>query len=128
MKKTLLCIILAIISIFSFTFVACSPSGGGGGGNPGPVANAELDEYNQIVSQIKDVFTQKTVGEQPLSAELYASSQESAIDTMFAMMNADTSKAVSEDNDYYAFGIDFSTMTARIAGYATISNYLHFTA
>ena len=119
MKKALLCIILAIISIFSFTFVACGPNGGG---NPGPVANAELDEYNQIVNQIKDVFAEKTVGEQPMSAKVFASSQESAIDTMFAMMNADTSKAVSEDNDYYAFGIDFSTMTARIAGYAA-NNY-----
>ena len=122
MKKTFLCIILAIISIFSFTFVACSPSGGGGGGNPGPVANAELDEYNQIVNQIKNVFTQKSSGEQPMSAELFASSQESAIDTMFAMMNADASKEESADSDYYAFGIDFSTMTARIAGYAA-NNY-----
>ncbi len=148
MKKTLCCIILALISIFSFTFVACSPKGGGGGPS-GPVANAELDEYNQIVEQMKDVFAQ--VANQPASmsanalakanngngekqlngamgASLYnsqtyiASSKESLISGMFAMMDGDSSKKESDDTDYYAYGIDFSTMTARIAGYAA-NNY-----
>ncbi|MBR2322690.1 MAG: hypothetical protein IKA54_03760 [Clostridia bacterium] len=153
MKKTLFCIILAIISIFSFSFVACNP----GGEDPGPVANAELDEYNQIVNQMKDVFTQ--VSNQPASivsnrlastgadtlmkanngygekklngvtgASLYnsqallTSSNESIISNMFAIMNADLTKKESNDMDYYAYGIDFSTMTARIAGYAA-NNY-----
>ncbi len=149
MKKTLLCIILAIISICSFTFVACSPSKGGGGGDTGPVANVELDEYNQIVDQMKAVFAQ--VSNQPASmsantlmkanngngekqlngtmgASLYnsqtyiASSKESLISGMFAMMDGDSSKKESNDMDYYAYGIDFSTMTARIAGYAA-NNY-----
>ncbi|MBQ9781940.1 MAG: hypothetical protein IJW26_01995, partial [Clostridia bacterium] len=140
MKKTLLCIILAIISIFSFLFVACSP---GNDGDTGPVANAELDEYNQIVYQMKDVFAQ--VSNQPATmsanalmnannvngvtgASLYdsqasfVSSKESLISGMFTMMNDDSSKKESNDMDYYAYGIDFSTMTARIAGYAA-NNY-----
>ncbi len=148
MKKTLLCLILALISIFSFTLVACGPNGGGGGPS-GPVANAELDEYNQIVDQMKDVFAQ--VSNQPASTSantlmksnngkgekqlngtngaslynsqaLFASSKESLISGMFTMMDADSSKVESNDTDYYAYGIDFSTMTARIAGYAA-NNY-----
>lgn len=147
MKKTLFCIILAIISIFSFTFVACRQSKGGG--DTGPVANSELDEYNQIVDQMKDVFNQ--VSNQPASMSantlmnanigngekqlngvmgaslyntqpLYTSSKENLISGMFATMNADSTKKESNDMDYYAYGIDFSTMTARIAGYAA-NNY-----
>lgn len=131
MKKTFLCIILALIAIFSFTLVACSPNKGGGG----PVANAELDEYNQIVCQMKNVFTQDYI--EPIDtfssakesrgvstklglydAVLYNSAQETAIESMFTMMMSDSSKKESMDMDYYAYGIDFSTMTARIAGYA----------
>lgn len=133
MKKTLCCIILALISIFSFTFVACSPKGGGG--PSGPVANAELDEYNQIVDQMKGVFNQTSAtaysaksesrakSNAPtknslFSAQTYASAEQNAITNMFNMMSSDTGKKETSDMDYYAYGIDFSTMTARIAGYA----------
>ncbi len=148
MKKMLLCLMLALISIFSFTLLACGPKGGGGGPS-GPVANAELDEYNQIVDQMKEVFAQ--VSNQPAtmslasltsannlnsantkmstksaslynSQELFASSNESLISGMFTMMDTDSTKKESNDMDYYAYGIDFSTMTARIAGYAA-NNY-----
>ena len=144
MKKYLLCIALVLVSIFSFTFVACSPNK-----DNGPVANAELDEYNQIVYQMKDVFAQ--VSNQPASGNantlmkannenfekhlngamstslynsqaLFTSSQESLISSMFTMMDTDSTKTESNDMDYYAYGIDFSTMTARIAGYAA-NNY-----
>ena len=125
MRKTFLCVVLAIISIFSFSLWACSPAG-----DTGPVANAELDEYNQIVNQIKDVFTQDLTQPQPMSkgvstgvsafnsTVLLESSNQDAISLMFSKMNSDSTKKQSQDDDYYAYGIDFSTMTARIAGYA----------
>lgn len=119
MKKTLLTLLLLLVSIFSLTLGACF-----GGGDDGPVANAELDEYNQIVSLMKDVFTKESEPVEPMSAKadggisLYAMINESAIDSMFNVMVADSSKKESSDADYYAYGIDFSTMTARIAGYA----------
>ena len=124
MKKKILCIILIIVSMFSFTLWACSPDG-----DKGPVANAELDEYNQIVSQMKDVFAQTSNQPELMSAKskepsltLFSSSNEDEISNMFAMMEADSTKKESSDSDYYAYGIDFSTMTARIAGYAA-NNY-----
>ena len=120
MKKTILCIILILVSIFSFTLAACSPNKP----DEGPVANAELDEYNQIVSQMKVVFAQSPSQASAMStmanneAQLFASTEETAIESMFAMMEGDSTKKESADADYYAYGIDFSTMTARIAGYA----------
>ncbi len=140
MKKTFLCLILIIISIFSFTFAACKPNDDG---DNRPVANAELDEYNQIVSQMKDVFAKSSNQPEAISATslkstksakssistslfssqvLAASAQENALSNMFEMMQADSTKKESTDMDYYAYGIDFSTMTARIAGYAA-NNY-----
>ncbi len=124
MKKTILCIFLILVSIFSLSLWGCAP------GDPGPVANAELDEYNQIVSQMKDVFSENSNQAQPMSASrkttnsmaLFSSSDEDKISNMFAMMEADSTKKESDDSDYYAYGIDFSTMTARIAGYAA-NNY-----
>ncbi len=122
MKKTIICLFLMLISILSISFGACAP--GDGNGNTPPVANAELDEYNQIVNQMKSVFTQNSTQPQTMSANFCnsqvfsASSQQTAISTMFAMMEADSSKKETMDMDYYAYGIDFSTMTARIAGYA----------
>ena len=120
MKKTILCIILILVSIFSFNLAACSPNKP----DEGPVANAELDEYNQIVSQMKVVFAQSPSQASAMStmanneAQLFASTEETAIESMFAMMEGDSTKKESADADYYAYGIDFSTMTARIAGYA----------
>ena len=120
MKKTILCIILMIVAAFSFALAGCGPAGG----DNRPVANAELDEYNQIISQMKDVFTQEPNEAEPMSARvgnspsLFSSYQQTPISNMFSIMEADSSKEESEDADYYAYGIDFSTMTARIAGYA----------
>lgn len=123
MKRTILCIFLIIVSIFSFVLWGCSPDKDKG--DKGPVANAELDEYNQIVNQMKDVFAQTSNQPELMSATsktpswtLFSSSKEDAISTMFAMMQTDSTKKESSDSDYYAYGIDFSTMTARIAGYA----------
>ena len=121
MKKRFLSIILILVSIFCFLLWGCGPDG-----VEGPVENAELDEYNQIVSQMKEVFAENSSQAQPLSltsktpnaAALFSSSNEDEISNMFAMMVADSSKKESSDSDYYAYGIDFSTMTARIAGYA----------
>ena len=121
MKKRILCIILVLGMVLSLGLFACSP------GSSGPVANAELDEYNQIVSQMKDAFSQSSVSGQSASVmsakpqnalTLSSSSKETAISNMFEEMTTDSSKKESTDMDYYAYGIDFSTMTARIAGYA----------
>lgn len=126
MKKLILCILLLFACIFSFTFAACGPQGDDGA----PVVNSELDEYNQIVNQMKDVFTQTSNQPEPMSANsiprttsfsspvIFANSQESKLSDMFALMEADSTKKESTDRDYYAYGIDFSTMTAKIAGYA----------
>lgn len=125
MRKKFFYFVLLLILIFSFSLVACGPNRENGDSKP--VANAELDEYNQIVNQMKGVFLKNSNQEEAISvmsakaynvSTLSLTSKETAISNMFEVMTADSSKKESKDMDYYAYGIDFSTMTARIAGYA----------
>ncbi len=130
MRRKILIIIFSILCVCFVSACDCNKE-------KGPVPNAELDEYNQIVSQMKDAFSQvdNQAGKQTDNTEsaqvkagasnlsTYAMTfsnvieQQDEMSQMFTLMESDLSKKESQDMDYYAYGIDFSTMTARIAGY-----------